>query len=117
MTTEGKQKVDVLTPIKAGPLMLPKRIVMAPLTRNRGGPGDVPREMSVFCYAQRASAGLIISEASPFDPLGHGFQPRRASIRLHGLPFHGYLPASVTDASLDLHCLYLQERACPQSSH
>ncbi|MGB7931638.1 MAG: hypothetical protein WCH04_05350 [Gammaproteobacteria bacterium] len=72
MTPEGKQKVDLFTPIKVGPLMFPNRIVMAPLTRNRAGPGDVPREMNVTCYAQRASPGLIISEASPVDPLGHG---------------------------------------------
>ena len=39
-------------------MVIPNRIVMAPLTRNRAGPGDVPRELNVTCYAQRASAGL-----------------------------------------------------------
>jgi N-ethylmaleimide reductase len=73
MTSEGKPMVDLFTPIKVGPLMLPNRIVMAPLTRNRAGPGDVPRELNATYYAQRASAGLIITEASPVAPLGHGY--------------------------------------------
>jgi len=73
MTFSGKPKVDLFTPIKVGPLTLPNRIVMAPLTRNRAGPGDIPREMNVTYYSQRASAGLLITEASPIDPLGHGY--------------------------------------------
>jgi N-ethylmaleimide reductase len=73
MTSPDKTKLDLFTPIKIGPLMLPNRIVMAPLTRNRAGPGDVPREMNVTYYAQRASAGLILTEASPISPLGHGY--------------------------------------------
>jgi NADH:flavin oxidoreductase / NADH oxidase family len=73
MTSTGKPKVDLFTPIKVGPLVLPNRIVMAPLTRNRAGPGDVPRELNVTYYAQRASAGLILTEATPVSPLGHGY--------------------------------------------
>jgi N-ethylmaleimide reductase len=73
MISEGKATVDLFTPIKVGPLMLPNRIIMAPLTRNRAGPGDVPRELNATYYAQRASAGLIISEASPVASLGHGY--------------------------------------------
>jgi N-ethylmaleimide reductase len=73
MTTAGIPTVDLFTPIKVGSLLLPNRIVMAPLTRNRAGPGDVPRALNASYYAQRASAGLIITEASPVSPLGHGY--------------------------------------------
>jgi N-ethylmaleimide reductase len=73
VTPEAEPKLDLFTPIKVGPLMFPNRIVMAPLTRNRAGPGDVPRQMNVTYYAQRASAGLLITEASPVSPLGHGY--------------------------------------------
>jgi len=52
-------------PLTLGDLELPNRIVMAPLTRARAGqPGDVPSEMNATYYAQRASTGLIISEAT-----------------------------------------------------
>jgi N-ethylmaleimide reductase len=43
---------------------LPNRIVMAPMTRNRAGPGEVPVPLNVAYYAQRASAGLIITEST-----------------------------------------------------
>jgi N-ethylmaleimide reductase len=46
---------------------------MAPLTRNRAGEGGVPQEMNVKYYEQRASAGLIITEATPISPMGHGY--------------------------------------------
>ena len=49
------------------------RIVMAPLTRSRAGPGNVPTQLSALYYAQRASAGLIISEASQVAPEGQGY--------------------------------------------
>jgi N-ethylmaleimide reductase len=65
--------MDLFTPLELGPLTLPNRIVMAPLTRNRAAPGDVPRALNARYYAQRASAGLIITEASPVSPLGHGY--------------------------------------------
>ena len=61
-------------PLDLGPLHLPNRIVMAPLTRSRAGqPGDVPGEMNARYYTQRASAGLIISEASPISRQGTGY--------------------------------------------
>ena len=44
-------------PVKLGPLQLPNRIVMAPLTRSRAKEGDVPGELAIEYYAQRASAG------------------------------------------------------------
>jgi N-ethylmaleimide reductase len=46
---------------------------MAPLTRNRAGEGGVPQALNALYYAQRASAGLIISEASPISPQGVGY--------------------------------------------
>ena len=64
---------DLFTPIEVGPLTLPNRIVMAPLTRSRAGPGNVPTTLSALYYAQRASAGLIISEATQVAPEGQGY--------------------------------------------
>jgi N-ethylmaleimide reductase len=53
---------------------LPNRIVMAPLTRARSSqPGDIPNAMMAHYYAQRASAGLIISEATQISPQGQGY--------------------------------------------
>ena len=64
---------DLFTPIEVGPLTLPNRIVMAPLTRSRAGAGNVPTPLSALYYAQRASAGLIISEATQVAPEGQGY--------------------------------------------
>jgi N-ethylmaleimide reductase len=64
---------DLFTPIEVGPLTLPNRIVMAPLTRSRAGPGNVPTPLSALYYAQRANAGLIISEATHVAPEGRGY--------------------------------------------
>ncbi len=60
-------------PITVGDLQLPNRIVMAPLTRNRAGAGNVPTALNATYYAQRASAGLIISEATQISPEGQGY--------------------------------------------
>jgi len=60
-------------PIRFGDLDLANRIVMAPLTRNRAGPGQVPSELAVEYYRQRASAGLIITEAAQVCPEGQGY--------------------------------------------
>lgn len=56
-----------------GELTLPNRIIMAPLTRNRAGEGNVPTAMNAEYYRQRASAGLIVSEATQVDPMGQGY--------------------------------------------
>ena len=64
---------DLFTAIEVGSLTLPNRIVMAPLTRSRAGPGNVPTPLSALYYAQRASAGLIISEATQVAPEGQGY--------------------------------------------
>ena len=69
MTTHN----PLLSPVQVGRYELPNRIVMAPLTRNRAGKGNVPHELNATYYAQRASAGLIISEASQISPQGMGY--------------------------------------------
>ena len=64
----------LFTPLKAGSLELSNRVVMAPLTRNRARPeDDAPYEIHVDYYAQRASAGLIITEGSQISPEGKGY--------------------------------------------
>jgi 2,4-dienoyl-CoA reductase-like NADH-dependent reductase (Old Yellow Enzyme family) len=60
-------------PLRVGALTLPNRIIMAPLTRCRAGAGRVPNDMMVEYYRQRASAGLILSEATAVDPMGVGY--------------------------------------------
>jgi N-ethylmaleimide reductase len=65
--------VDLFTPVKLGALDLKNRIAMAPLTRNRAGAGNVPQDINVTYYAQRAGAGLIITEATPISDMGHGY--------------------------------------------
>jgi 2,4-dienoyl-CoA reductase-like NADH-dependent reductase (Old Yellow Enzyme family) len=61
-------------PLEIGDLELPNRVVMAPLTRNRStGAGRVPNALMREYYAQRASAGLIISEATSVAPAGVGY--------------------------------------------
>lgn len=63
----------LFTPIQLGAYKLPNRIVMAPLTRNRAGAGNVPQSLNVIYYQQRASAGLIIAEATQVSPQGVGY--------------------------------------------
>ena len=60
-------------PIAIGDLQLSNRIVMAPLTRCRAEPGRIPGALMVEYYRQRASAGLIISEATAVTPMGVGY--------------------------------------------
>jgi N-ethylmaleimide reductase len=64
---------DLFSPVKLGSIALSNRIVMAPLTRNRAGEGGVPQDINVKYYEQRASAGLIITEATPISSMGHGY--------------------------------------------
>ncbi len=58
--------------VRAGDLQLPNRIVMAPLTRNRA-PGAVPTPLMATYYAQRASAGLLVTEATAISHQGQGY--------------------------------------------
>ena len=67
------QSSPLFQPFELGPLTLGNRIVMAPMTRNRAGAGDVPHALNAEYYAQRASAGLIITEASQISPQGKGY--------------------------------------------
>lgn len=60
-------------PITAGELSLRSRIVMAPLTRCRSSEGRVPNDLMRDYYVQRASAGLILTEATSVDPMGVGY--------------------------------------------
>jgi len=66
-------KEIMFTPIKLGSIELKNRLVMAPLTRMRAIDGDVPNPLAKTYYAQRASAGLIISEATQISPIGKGY--------------------------------------------
>lgn len=64
---------SLFDPIQLGDISLANRIVMAPLTRNRAAAGQVPGPLTVAYYRQRASAGLIIAEASQISPMAQGY--------------------------------------------
>jgi N-ethylmaleimide reductase len=70
----SRDAAALFSPFKLGDLQLPNRIVMAPLTRNRATHGtDAPHELNALYYRQRASAGLLISEASQISQQGQGY--------------------------------------------
>jgi N-ethylmaleimide reductase len=71
MTSQSQE--SVFTPYRLGDLELPNRIVMAPLTRNRAQEGGVPTPLMADYYAQRSSAGLIVSEATQISAQGRGY--------------------------------------------
>ena len=64
---------DLFAPFQLGPLLLPNRVVMAPMTRNRAGAGNVPTALNADYYGQRAAAGLIVTEATQVSPEGVGY--------------------------------------------
>ena len=64
---------SLFSPLKVGALTLPNRVLMAPLTRCRAEGANVPTALMAEYYAQRASAGLIIAEATTVSPRGHGY--------------------------------------------
>lgn len=64
----------LFSPLKVGDLTLPNRVIMAPLTRQRAGSQRIPNEMMREYYTQRASAGLILTEATSVDPMGVGYK-------------------------------------------
>src|SRR5271165_5834369 len=68
MSTES-----LFSPLQLGAIQLPNRIIMAPLTRMRAGANSVPTSLNAKYYAQRASAGLIISEGTAVSPDAHGY--------------------------------------------
>ncbi|MCA6970411.1 alkene reductase [Pectobacterium carotovorum] len=65
---------QLFQPYSLGPLTLANHIVMAPLTRNRAGKGLVPSELAATYYAQRATAGLLITEATQISAQAQGYQ-------------------------------------------
>ena len=66
-------KLDLFSPAQLGSIKLSNRMVMAPLTRNRAGEGGIPQALNVTYYEQRATAGLIITEATPISLMAHGY--------------------------------------------
>lgn len=64
---------NLFKPLQLGDLLLPNRILMAPLTRCRSAAGRVPTPLMAEYYAQRASAGMILSEATAVAPMGVGY--------------------------------------------
>jgi len=64
---------DLFTPIRLGRIDLPNRIVMAPMTRARAGQGGAPSCLTATYYRQRATAGLIVTEATQVSAQGGGF--------------------------------------------
>jgi 2,4-dienoyl-CoA reductase-like NADH-dependent reductase (Old Yellow Enzyme family) len=73
MSVMTNHSPNLLDPIQLGDLLLPNRVLMAPLTRLRGTSDHIPTPVMAEYYKQRASAGLIISEGIPIDPLGVGY--------------------------------------------
>ncbi len=63
----------LFTPLPMGDLVLPNRVLMAPLTRNRAQGDGTPKDMAVDYYRQRASAGAIFSEATQVSAMGKGY--------------------------------------------
>jgi N-ethylmaleimide reductase len=70
---------DLFSPARFGAIELANRVVMSSLTRNRAGAGNVPTPLIAEYYRQRATAGLILTEATPICAAGHGY-PRTPGI-------------------------------------
>lgn len=64
--------IDLFSPLQLGELHLPNRIVMAPMTRLRAV-NSLPTPLMATYYAQRASAGLIVTECTMVSPLSNGY--------------------------------------------
>jgi N-ethylmaleimide reductase len=69
----GHEPATLFSPYHLGDLALGNRLVMAPMTRGRAVDGNVPNSLAAAYYAQRASAGLIITEATQVSPQGVGY--------------------------------------------
>ena len=72
--------MPLFSTFQLGPIALPNRIVMAPLTRRRAGHGKIPTDLNALHYEQRAGAGLIITESTEVDPRSSGELPTRPGI-------------------------------------
>lgn len=73
MSTPNRSANALFEPMQLGKLTLANRMAMAPLTRNRADAGNVPSEMAVEYYSQRASVGLIIAEATQVSETAQGY--------------------------------------------
>jgi N-ethylmaleimide reductase len=71
--TNDQGAPNLFTPFRMGPYELRSRVVMAPMTRSRAGEGNVPTPLTAEYYAQRAGAGLLITEGSQVSPQGVGY--------------------------------------------
>ncbi|SHM63298.1 N-ethylmaleimide reductase [Pseudomonas asturiensis] len=71
--TDNATRTDLFTPITLGAINLANRILMAPVTRSRYAEDGIPNEMHAEYYAQRATAGLIVAEATNISPQGRGY--------------------------------------------
>ncbi|MHB1756145.1 MAG: alkene reductase [Leptospirillum sp.] len=69
----NQNTVDLFSPYQLGTTTLPNRMVMAPMTRSRAGEGNTPTPLMATYYEQRATAGLIITEATQISPGGQGY--------------------------------------------
>jgi N-ethylmaleimide reductase len=69
----SEQHPTLHSPVQIGPYTLRNRMVMAPMTRSRAIAGNVPSELAVTYYSQRASAGLIVTEGTQVSPQGVGY--------------------------------------------
>jgi 2,4-dienoyl-CoA reductase-like NADH-dependent reductase (Old Yellow Enzyme family) len=72
-TPVGETSDPLFSPYRLGHIDLANRLVMAPMTRSRAIAGNVPNPLAAAYYAQRASAGLIVSEATQVSPQGVGY--------------------------------------------
>ncbi|KAB8043905.1 alkene reductase [Janthinobacterium aquaticum] len=70
---DNASRTDLFSPVTMGAIELANRIVMAPVTRSRYSEEGIPDEMHALYYAQRASAGLIVAEATNISPQGRGY--------------------------------------------
>ncbi len=105
---------NLFSQITIGPYTLRNRMVMAPLTRNRAGEGNVPQAMNVKYYRQRASAGLIITEATQVSAEGVGY-PATPGIHSHD-QIAGWKEVTRTVHDED-GLIYLQLWYCGRISH
>lgn len=71
--TDNATRTDLFTPISLGAMKLANRILMAPVTRSRYAEDGIPNELHAEYYAQRATAGLIVAEATNISAQGRGY--------------------------------------------
>jgi N-ethylmaleimide reductase len=73
LAIRSTKMANLFEPVQLGSLVLANRVFMAPLTRNRADADGVPGELAATYYSQRASAGLIVTEATQISPMGKGY--------------------------------------------